>query len=289
MDSSPSRVPIAPGPLLVVTGGGRSRGEALAETLGFTPASCTVTDGAWPAEAEDALFSVVPPSALLGPLSPRWSAVVLDGSGSDQIDVLDSALKLLQAVMALDGASPQVILATGGSQRAEMRDPEAHDPEHAGLWGLARAARMESADLRVSCVDLDGRSWTPKAPSQESSSPAAFCSEEAELCSRTASAPGEDDRLLAARLARSKVAPQRPLRLHMPRRGSLTNLRPVPQSKRAAPKPGELEVRVAAIGLNFRDVLNVMGLYPGPRLSEFVKSQQSIHEAAQMRATVERS
>ena len=66
----------------------------------------------------------------------------------------------------------------------------------------------------------------------------------------------------------------------MPRRGSLTNLRALPQhlslqdealsfvkklefnafplrSKRPTLKPGEVEVRVEAIGLNFRDVLNV--------------------------------
>jgi NADPH:quinone reductase-like Zn-dependent oxidoreductase len=40
-------------------------------------------------------------------------------------------------------------------------------------------------------------------------------------------------------------------------------LRPVPQDNRRAPGAGEVEIRVRAIGLNFRDVLNVMGLYPG--------------------------
>ena len=71
------------------------------------------------------------------------------------------------------------------------------------------------------------------------------------------------EQTLAARLARSAVAATRPLRLHMPRRGSLTNLRALPQSKRPALKAGDVEVRVEAIGLNFRDVLNVMGMYPG--------------------------
>ena len=71
------------------------------------------------------------------------------------------------------------------------------------------------------------------------------------------------EQTLAARLARSAVAATRPLRLHMPRRGSLTHLRALPQSKRPALKAGDVEVRVEAIGLNFRDVLNVMGMYPG--------------------------
>ena len=37
-------------------------------------------------------------------------------------------------------------------------------------------------------------------------------------------------------------------------------LRPAP---RVAPGPGELEIRVVATGLNFRDVLNALGMYPG--------------------------
>ena len=35
------------------------------------------------------------------------------------------------------------------------------------------------------------------------------------------------------------------------------------RSERRAPGPGEVEIRVQATGLNFRDVLNVLGLYPG--------------------------
>ena len=40
-------------------------------------------------------------------------------------------------------------------------------------------------------------------------------------------------------------------------------LRPASAATRRAPGPGEVEVRVRATGLNFRDVLNAMGLYPG--------------------------
>eukprot|EP00963_Diacronema_lutheri_P004426 scaffold335_cov346-Pavlova_lutheri.AAC.1 len=43
-------------------------------------------------------------------------------------------------------------------------------------------------------------------------------------------------------------------------RGSLGSLRPLPLE--ASPL-GSLRVRVMAVGLNFRDVLNVLGMYPG--------------------------
>ena len=47
-------------------------------------------------------------------------------------------------------------------------------------------------------------------------------------------------------------------------RGSLANLVPVPFDPTGLNiKPNEVLVQVAAVGLNFRDVLNVLGMYPG--------------------------
>ncbi|KAH0479591.1 MAG: uncharacterized protein KVP18_001513 [Porospora cf. gigantea A] len=48
-------------------------------------------------------------------------------------------------------------------------------------------------------------------------------------------------------------------------RGSINSLEPRPQAVAARRKPTgtAVEVRVMAVGLNFRDVLNVLGLYPG--------------------------
>ncbi|EZG44525.1 putative polyketide synthase [Gregarina niphandrodes] len=52
--------------------------------------------------------------------------------------------------------------------------------------------------------------------------------------------------------------------LHMSSRGAISNLSLRPQAERATcPPAGYVECRVHGVGLNFRDVLNVMGLYPG--------------------------
>ena len=53
-----------------------------------------------------------------------------------------------------------------------------------------------------------------------------------------------------------------PYRLEITARGQLDNviLRP---AARQQPGPGQVEIRVRATGLNFRDVLNVLDLYPG--------------------------
>jgi len=53
-------------------------------------------------------------------------------------------------------------------------------------------------------------------------------------------------------------------RLHLQARGAISNLRLEQQPTfEAALRAGEVELRVHAVGLNFRDVLNVLGEYPG--------------------------
>ena len=48
-------------------------------------------------------------------------------------------------------------------------------------------------------------------------------------------------------------------------RGALANLKPVPLTHASMTKlqPGQVLLQVRAVGLNFRDVLNVLGMYPG--------------------------
>ncbi|XP_665783.1 hypothetical protein [Cryptosporidium hominis TU502] len=51
--------------------------------------------------------------------------------------------------------------------------------------------------------------------------------------------------------------------LKLTNRGAISNIITNLQKFRVVPMEGEVEIRIRAIGLNFRDVLNVMGLYPG--------------------------
>ena len=53
------------------------------------------------------------------------------------------------------------------------------------------------------------------------------------------------------------------VRLHLHARGAITNLTIEPQPALARPQHGAVLLRVRAVGLNFRDVLNVLGEYPG--------------------------
>ena len=49
-------------------------------------------------------------------------------------------------------------------------------------------------------------------------------------------------------------------------RGSLANLTPQPvdvEAARMALQPGQALLSITAVGINFRDVLNTLGMYPG--------------------------
>ena len=118
----------------------------------------------------------------------------------------------------------------------------------AGSWGLARAARAE-AQLAVRCADA------PVALALASDA-AAVSDEPEEVVQR----PGSR---VVPRLAAARMASSVPMRLHFHARGALSNLFVEPQP--ALPSLGGAEVllRVRAVGLNFRDVLNVLGEYPG--------------------------
>jgi len=54
-----------------------------------------------------------------------------------------------------------------------------------------------------------------------------------------------------------------PFQLLPAHHGGLDGLRPTPLLAVPSLAPGEVLVAVSAVGLNFRDVLNVLGMYPG--------------------------
>ncbi|MDY6996397.1 MAG: SDR family NAD(P)-dependent oxidoreductase [Actinomycetota bacterium] len=131
------------------------------------------------------------------------------------------------------------------------------DPVQAALWGFGRTAINEEPALRCRLVDSDG---TPEAV--------------AALAGLLGAPPDEPELALRqGKLLASRLVPwARSGHLTVPRstdyvlapteRGAIDNLRLV-EADVPAPAEGYVQVRVEAAGLNFRDVLNVLGLYPG--------------------------
>src|SRR5262249_38711622 len=72
-----------------------------------------------------------------------------------------------------------------------------------------------------------------------------------------------DRRRYVARLTRpAREGLPQPYRMEISRPGDPDGLRLSPTT-RTRPAPGQVEIAVEASGLNFRDVLNVLGMYPG--------------------------
>jgi acyl transferase domain-containing protein/NADPH:quinone reductase-like Zn-dependent oxidoreductase/short-subunit dehydrogenase/aryl carrier-like protein len=189
----------------------------------------------------------------------RESVADIEAIAAAQTALVSSALA---AAQALADADTRVWLLTRGSQAANGASDVAPDLAQAPLWAFGGVMAAELSAQKVVRIDLDA------------DAPAAGrgADDEAAALVDHLLHPDAEDRIalrgnqrLVARLSPSKAEPrlpEAPLELTIPERGSLSNLRlaPVP---RTAPRPGEVEIRVHATGLNFRDVLNALGMYPG--------------------------
>jgi len=119
------------------------------------------------------------------------------------------------------------------------------------VWGLARTIAMEHPELNCVRVDLD-----PLAPDFD-----ALAKEIANWDGEEEIALRRDGRYVRRLVKKTAEAPE-PRRWTIPARGSIDNLKLAALDRRA-PGRGEVEIEVETSALNFRDVLNVLGMYPG--------------------------
>ncbi len=166
-------------------------------------------------------------------------------------DMIASALALTQALIA---APARLWLVTQGAQAVDAAQPVA--AAQATLWGLGRVVALEHPELKPVCLDLDPAGF------EIAQVAAALCAPDAE--NQIALRGAER---FAPRLERWQPPLETPgadgaRTLVIAERGVIDNLSFAPLARRQ-PGPGEVEIRVRAAGLNFKDVLNVMGMYPG--------------------------
>lgn len=187
---------------------------------------------------------------------PVSSAVYLwnlDKNGAQAWDNgLQGMLHLVQALAKLENP-PRLFVVTHGAQAWLNASPRV---AQSTAWGLGRTVQLEHPELRCVLVDLD---------------PAALPATNARWLMAELNDSSAEDQVLyrnetryAARLSpRHAVKTDAPVvHLHVTSPGVLENLQLVP-SQRRTPAAGEVEIRVYATGVNFRDVLNTLGMYPG--------------------------
>jgi Alcohol dehydrogenase GroES-like domain len=194
----------------------------------------------------------------------RSSAPTADESTIDAAARLETEIaNLLSAVHTVQGGSQNgtVKLPNGLwiiTERAVATESgEPVDPVQAALWGFGRTTINEEPALRCKLVDCDGSQEAVDSLANLLATPV----DEPELALR-------QGKLLACRLvpwARSgnlTVPRSTDYALAPTERGAIDNLR-LTERDVAPPDEGYVQLRVEAAGLNFRDVLNVLGLYPG--------------------------
>ncbi len=238
------------GPWLVVADAA-GVGDGVADVLRSAGADCTVVSAGDSLTAASVRDLVVE-HAVREVVYLRGLDTVPLRSGGDVVAEQRHGLGgALVVVQGLAEAPARLWLVTRGAQAV---DGPARAPEQAPLTGLGAAVRAERPELRCVTLDVD--------PDPDADAVAAVL---------TAVAAGDDDELVAIRGADRLVARlvhldiervlDGPTRLASSSYGVLDGLHLVPAGRRE-PGPGEVEVEVAVTGLNFRDVLVALDLYP---------------------------
>ena len=200
----------------------------------------------------------------------------------DEHVAVASVLHLLQSLAALSAGAPCPIwLLTRGAQIVTGTEPVAAlRPKSAALWGLGGTAALEHPELRIRLIDLD-----PSGEADDARYLLAELLNHAEPRVALRGRGGVRERRVP-RLqsygrgegqpdARGEGQPDTrgegqpddpvargPVRVVLARPGSFDGLEIQPQ-RPAALQPHEVRVRVLCAGINFRDVLTVLQMYPG--------------------------
>ncbi|MFC9328319.1 SDR family NAD(P)-dependent oxidoreductase [Kitasatospora sp. NPDC057015] len=196
------------------------------------------------------------PAGLALPEAAAAEVLVLrPPAGDDPRAALEPVLETLQAWLADDRfADGRLAVVTRRAVAAQLGEDVA-DLAGAAVWGLVRSAQSEQPG-RFLLVDTDRDDADPGAALG-----AVLASGEPQVALR-------EGRLLVPRLRRytpsGLVTPDGPWRLGVTEKGTLENFTLLPDEEAGRPLgAGEVRVSVRATGLNFRDVLIALGMYPG--------------------------
>ncbi|MEU6671192.1 type I polyketide synthase [Streptomyces sp. NPDC046727] len=161
-----------------------------------------------------------------------------------------AVLAALRDVLADEESTARLAVVTRGA--LALSAEESPDAAARAVWGLVRSAQTEHPD-RIVLADLDATDASARAL------PAALTCGEPQVAVRSGA-------VSAPRLTRAGadalVLPDAGWRLRPGSTGTVDGMTAVPHAD-APLADGEVRVAVRAVGVTFRDVLSVLGLYPG--------------------------
>ncbi|MBW4514700.1 MAG: aminotransferase class I/II-fold pyridoxal phosphate-dependent enzyme [Timaviella obliquedivisa GSE-PSE-MK23-08B] len=160
---------------------------------------------------------------------------------------------VLHLVQALAESSARLWLVTRATQAIGSHAQQLHQ---SSLWGLAQVIRAEYPNLYCVSIDLDMKGNDLQILQQELDS--TQLEEQIAYRRENASQNAKAERYVARLIPYTKPSiPPESFRLQGS--GTLDNLVLAPYPRRT-PAPHEVEIQVCAAGVNFRDVLNALGM-----------------------------
>ncbi|MEV4494078.1 SDR family NAD(P)-dependent oxidoreductase, partial [Micromonospora coxensis] len=245
----------APGNLTRGSGAGPELAAALPGAAVFADVSALVAAVQAGADAPPVVLVPVPAA------DAATGATVADADGTPEVVrrvTADVLAVLRQWLAAEELAGSRLVVLTRGAVAVGAEDRIA-DLAGAAVWGLLRSAQSEHPD-RIVLADVD------RVPDVEAVAVLAAVAADPALSGGQVAV--RDDRVCVPRLVRQVGAELTPpvdgaWHVAAARPGTLDGVEIVP----AAPTdlaPGEVRVAVRAAGVNFRDVLIALGMYPDP-------------------------
>ncbi|AKZ60159.1 Type I polyketide synthase [Streptomyces ambofaciens ATCC 23877] len=219
-----------------------------AEALSVLGADCVRASDLAAASADLLLVTSAPVAGRGDAATGRGDAAAGRGDAEARVTAM---LATVQEFLAREDTDATLVVLTRGAVAVDAGD-DLSDVAGAAVRGLLRSVQSENPG-RLLLVDVDADPWTALLGVPGADEP--------ELAVR-------DGRLYAARLAslaeRTLRAPEGPWRVGVVSRGAVegVGLVAAPDAEGAL-EAGQVRVAVRAAGMNFRDVLNVLGMYPG--------------------------
>ncbi|MEO0648164.1 MAG: SDR family NAD(P)-dependent oxidoreductase, partial [Cyanobacteria bacterium J06650_10] len=173
-------------------------------------------------------------------------------SSRDTYQSCQDILQLTQSLIKAN-ASPRLYLITHNTQSVTNSAPL--NITQSPLWGMAKTIATEHPEFSCTCIDLDRNNHQSVAAELQFSAQALQIEQQIAYRNNTR---------YVARLTQAtkqNILASTAYQLKISTRGSLEQLQ-WRETSRKQPQPHEVEIRVQAAGLNFRDVLNVLNLYP---------------------------
>ena len=169
--------------------------------------------------------------------------IVYLATNSEAIKDCKAIFHLMQSLDKANLSPTQLTIVTEQTQYKSVKNIS-------GVWGLGRTIMQEYLNLNCSLIDLDRPNNTDSL--QQLLRELQSCDDETQVAYH-------DGKRYVARLTHKNNTLNNPFRLKLSDYGTLDNLTLAPQ-ERKSPSAGEIEIEVAASGVNFRDVLNALGV-----------------------------